>query len=152
VLRRGCRPFLLVTPLGLARRRELAHALDDGNVAVVDRHPLPAWSVVSTQLYSRPHRHDRRHVETVYADAWRRLDLPDECERWDVRTLDDLARLRPFKEQLRGRLGATHVTLDAPVGALPAGAILRLNPFHTPDSERLDIESAILDRLQLTTF
>jgi hypothetical protein len=149
---RATRPFVLVTPLGLARRQELAQALDDVNVKVVDRHALPAWSVVAPLVYARSQHEDRRPVVAAYEDAWRLLRLPDACERWDVRALDDLTRLRPLKERLREELGATRVTLDAPAGPLPAGAILRLNPFHTPDPERLEIESAILDQLQLTTF
>jgi hypothetical protein len=146
------RPFLLVTPLGLARRDDLARALDEADVSVVDRHQLPGWSVVSTLVYARSDDDARLRLAATYADAWQQLGLPDACERWALRGHEDLARLRAIKEELRMRLGAVRARLDGSLASLPAGSVLHLNPFHSPDPDRVDLESAVLDHLQLTAF
>lgn len=141
------RPFVIVTPLGLAERDRIDQLFDELGVAVVARHPVPDWPAASTLLYARTDGDERLTVALAFEALWRAIVLDARAERWDLSGMDDFTRVVGAKPALHARLGIVRVRLEIPAVQIANDGIVRLRALHVPDPERLETESRLLDLL-----
>lgn len=146
---RPTRPFVVVTPLGLAVRARVEALFREYGVAVSGRHPLPDWPAASTLLYARTDDDERLTVALAFEELWRSVVLDTRAERWDLAGLDDFARAVAAKAAMRERLGIVRVNLKIPSIRIEPDGVVRLRALHVPDLDRLEDESRLLDGLAL---
>jgi len=130
---------LLVTPLGMPIRRELAAALQQLGIQVRRRRPLSGWSDLSSALYARSASRRAARRSLAYVQAWRELadEYGQEAELWWLSPAEAHERLTAAKSALRRRL--------APCSELRVRwREIRLHAFHVPDADRLGVELALL--------
>ncbi len=132
--------FLIVTPLGMPVRRQLAAALRELGIGVVRRRPLSGYADIASALYARSASRTAAVRSLTYVQAWRELadEFGEEAELWFLS--GSHSRLESAKRELRLRL--------AP------GPELRLrwrrfslHAFHVPDFDRLGVELKLVSGL-----
>lgn len=132
--------FLIVTPLGMTVRRELAAALLELGIHVVRRRPLSSYADLSSALYARSASRTAARRSLTYVQAWRELadDYGEDAELWWLTPPEAHGRLEAAKRELRLRL--------APGPELRVRwRRLTLHAFHLPDFDRLGIELKLVE-------
>jgi hypothetical protein len=143
------RPFLLITPLGMPLREQLAQALAAARITIADRTAIHDWPTASTQVYARTDDDERLRVALAFEQLWRSISLSQDAERWDLADASDLGRLVGLKDALHQQLGTVRFRLSVPGVTLrtPHQAV-RLHAFHVPDPHAFAAESQVLDALR----
>ena len=142
------RPFVVVTPLGLAVRERVEDLFREYRVTVVARRPLPDWPGVSTLLYARTDDDERLTVALAFEELWRSVVLDARAERWDLAGPDDFTRMVAAKSVMRERLGVVRVNLTIPSIQIHPDGVVRLRALHVPDPDRVGVESRLLDGIR----
>jgi hypothetical protein len=133
------RPFLLVTPLGLARRRDLERALHAAGVPPRRLAPV-LFPAAATALYAREDDDEALHRAVAYERVWAARFPGGTAERWDLDSAEAFAQLLSAKRAVRAAVPSSAFQVSTPLRSW----VLRLHAFHAPDADRLDLESRLL--------
>jgi hypothetical protein len=137
------RPTIVVTPLGLVKKDELATHLASIGVQVRARRPVAAWAALSTLLQVTWDDPFGLEKACAFEALWRHVHPGDACECWELSSMDDFLRFDAAKAGLREGFGAEHVH----VVTRRYGFRAKLHPFHSPEPARVFAESAWLDHV-----
>ena len=144
----SARPFLVITPLGLAHRPKIRDWLVREGVAVTGRRHIPDWPRVSTAVYARTDDDERLLVASAFERAWRAGCADGTAERWDLGGEHDIERVRGFKSAMRSTLDTVCVRMaSATLRLRTEDRLAHLRAVHVPDREHADTESRLLDAL-----
>jgi hypothetical protein len=140
------RPFLLVTPLGLAVRPRLEALLAERGLVIAERIGIGDWAAASAILYSRTDDDERMRVALGFDALWRAISLLQQAERWNLADPSAFAQLVREKHAIRAALGTLRFRAHIPRVVLrSAGQIVRLQAIHVPDLDKVAAESRLLD-------
>jgi hypothetical protein len=138
------RPFLVVTPRGLAPREAIAEAITAAGVALGGAiEAIDAFPVAATALYVRDDDEESLHRALAFERLWQARGA-DHGERWTLASREAFDRLVAKKRAVRAGFPSWAVRLTTPERAW----IARLHAFHVPDPDRLEAESRLLDALR----
>lgn len=145
---RPVRPFLVITPLGMPLRDEIAQRLAGAGIAPGRREAIANWPSASTILYVRTDTDERLRVALAFERLWRAIGLAQRAERWDLSDSRDLRTLITLKRQLHAQLGTVRCRLSIPGVVLRTpGQVVHLQGLHVPDPDTFEDESSALDAL-----
>lgn len=125
----AARPFIIVTPLGLRRRRRIIEALRNWNVRPREIVNIPDWAMASTAIYTRKTDDASLRKALFFESLWRNACIGNlKAEQWILRQRD-----------YRVVLGRKY-ELRAALWMAPAG----LHLFHLPDPDEIATEAKVL--------
>jgi len=122
------RPFILITPLGLRRRKRIVAALRNWNVRPGEIVTIPDWDRASTAIYTRKTDDASLRKALFFESLWRNVCKNLKAEQWILRQRDYRV-VHGRKYELRAALGM----------ARPG-----LHLFHLPDPDEIAEEARAL--------
>ena len=146
------RPFLVITPVGLAATAKLFALLQESGISVTRTATIPDWPSVSSVLYSRTEDDERLRVAIGFKRVWNAISITQEGLRCDFPSEAMFARFLSMKTELRAALGSVTLQAYFPDVVIRApGQVIHLHPFHAPDAQCWEWESRLLDVLHPNT-
>ncbi len=139
------RPFLLISPYGVALREELMELLAAQIISIGQRVHISDWPRASIAIYAKTLEEERLRVALGFEALWRSVSLTQAGERWDLATPEDYPRLMGVRVDLRTVLGTRRFQVQFPGVRLRSQGIVRLQAFHVPDLDSLGEESRLID-------
>lgn len=143
---RAPRPFLLITPYGMALRERIMEMLGARHIPIGRRMRIADFPRASTAIYAKTLDDERLRVALGFEALWRAVSISQTGERWDIENPEDYARMTAARAKMRTALGQRKFKMHIPGIKLRTPAqIVRLQAFHVPDPGSLDEESRLLD-------
>jgi hypothetical protein len=140
------RAFLVVTPLGMPHRTDIAATLASAGIALAQRTTIDDWPRCSTFVYPRCEDDERLRVAIVFERAWQATGLSQRGERWELARASDLATLSRLKAGLRARFGTVRLRIAAPGVSIPTpNQTIRLQPIHVPEPGAAHYEAHMIE-------
>jgi hypothetical protein len=145
---REAEPFLIVTPLGLARSEQIARMLAELGIRAARRATITDWATAATPIYVRTLDDERLRVALAFEAIWRMIAPGQPAELWAVADWEGFARLAAAKNAIRARLGILRFRIHLPgITIRTPDQIVRLQPLHVPDPAALIREAHILNHI-----